>query len=65
MTYFATTFMLHCCSYYAYTFYMVNIHRQIIDVPLSRDEDVFPGTNKVLQRLHMVLLILGSLDEEM
>lgn len=32
-------------------------------VPLSRDEDVFPGISKVLQRLHMVLLILGSLGQ--
>lgn len=31
-------------------------------IPLSRDDDVFPGISKVLQRLHMVLLILGSLD---
>ena len=31
-------------------------------IPLSRDDDVFPGISKVLQHLHMVLLILGSLD---
>ena len=29
---------------------------------LSRDDDVFPGMSKVLQRLHTVLFMLGSLE---